>query len=266
MSRSTALSGISLRNVSRTFGERRVLSDIDLDIRKGEFLVIVGASGCGKSTLLKIIAGLDRGAEGDIHVENNRSIVFQDARLLPWKPVWQNVVLGLHGNTDELRTRALAALDEVNLLARADAWPLTLSGGEAQRVAIARALVRTPKLLLLDEPFAALDALTRLKMQQQVAGLVEQHHLTTLFVTHDVDEAILLADRIVLLDAGRVAKTYDVGFTKPRDRSAPAFVKLRRKLLADLGVTEDDRPLPVSTTTVSDHQRPGQMVSLDAAE
>lgn len=235
-----ASSGVALRNVSRTFGTRRVLSDIDLEIGEGEFLVIVGASGCGKSTLLKIIAGLDRGAEGEIRIEENRSIVFQDSRLLPWKLVWENVVLGLRGNRAELRRRALAALDEVNLLARADAWPLTLSGGEAQRVAIARALVRTPKLLLLDEPFAALDALTRLKMQQQVAALVEQHRLTTLFVTHDVDEALLLADRILLVEAGRIARTFDVGLNRPRNRADAGFISLRRELLEGLGVSEED--------------------------
>lgn len=261
----SASPAIALRNVSRTFGDRRVLADIDLDIRKGEFLVIVGASGCGKSTLLKIVAGLDHGAEGDIQIDHNRSIVFQDARLLPWKLVWQNVVLGLHGAKEELRRKALAALDEVNLLARADAWPLTLSGGEAQRVAIARALVRTPRLLLLDEPFAALDALTRLKMQQQVAALVEQHHLTTLFVTHDVDEAILLADRIVLLEAGRVAKTYDVGLARPRDRSEAEFIQLRRKLLAGLGVAENvDRARATTERIV--RQREGDVHVIAAAE
>lgn len=229
----------SLRRVSRTFDGRRVLSNIDFDIGVGEFVILVGKSGCGKSTLLRIVGGLDDGADGAIDVTPSHAICFQDPRLLPWKSVWRNVVIGLEGSARDLRARAMTALREVGLVERAEAWPLTLSGGEAQRVALARALVRTPELLLLDEPFAALDALTRLKMQQQVLSLWREHRISMLFVTHDVDEALLLADRIVLIEAGRITREFHVGLDRPRHREHPQFAKLRRELLQSLGVDED---------------------------
>jgi sulfonate transport system ATP-binding protein len=231
---------VDLRQVGRAFDGRRIFSDVNLTIRPGEFVVLVGKSGCGKSTLLRIIGGLDAGAEGVIDVTGNHAVVFQDARLLPWKAVWKNVVLGLDGPQSELRERALRALAEVALTDRADAWPLTLSGGEAQRVAIARALVRTPDLLLLDEPFAALDALTRLKMQQQVLMLWRRHRIATLLVTHDVDEALLLADRILLVEDGGIRRELTISLERPRHREDPGFVTLRRELLSALGVNEDD--------------------------
>lgn len=238
---------VHLRNVSRKFDGRLVLSGIDLTIRPGEFVVLVGKSGCGKSTLLKIVGGLDVEAEGTIAVSESHAIVFQDARLLPWKSVWKNVILGLDGKRNELRERAFAALAEVALAERANAWPLTLSGGEAQRVAIARALVRTPQLLLLDEPFAALDALTRLKMQQQVLALWRRHRIAVLFVTHDVDEALLLADRILLIEDGRLRKEFEIGLARPRHREHPRFVALRKELLLGLGVDEDEDVEGIST-------------------
>jgi sulfonate transport system ATP-binding protein len=231
---------IHLHNVGRVFDGRRVLADIDLTILPGELVVLVGKSGCGKSTLLRIVGGLDDGAEGSADVTGNHAIVFQDARLLPWKPVWKNVILGMSGSLKVLRERADAALAEVALTERADAWPLTLSGGEAQRVAIARALVRTPDLLLLDEPFAALDALTRLKMQQQLLGLLRRHRIAALFVTHDVDEALLLADRILLIEDGRIRREFEIGIARPRHREHPRFVVLRKELLLALGVDEDE--------------------------
>ncbi|CAH1693557.1 aliphatic sulfonate ABC transporter ATP binding subunit [Hyphomicrobiales bacterium] len=233
------LPAVSLSGVGRSFDGRPVLSNIDLTVRRGEFIVLVGKSGCGKSTLLKIIGGLDDGAVGAVNVVPNHATVFQGPRLLPWKPVWKNVVLGLGGPKVVLRERALTALREVDLTGRADAWPLTLSGGEAQRVALARALVRTPDLLLLDEPFAALDALTRLKMQQLVLKLWSSHKVATLFVTHDVDEALLLADKIVLIDSGRIAGSFEIGLTRPRHREHPHFAALRKELLAALGVATD---------------------------
>lgn len=246
MTRSASAPIVELKGVGRTFGGRRVLSDIDLAIDPGEFVVLVGASGCGKSTLLKIIGGLDDGAEGQVSVAPRQATVFQDARLLPWKRVWENVVLGLRGfPAGKRRQEALAALEEVGLTARADAWPLTLSGGEAQRVALARALVRTPDILLLDEPFAALDALTRLKMQRQVIDLWREHRLAALFVTHDVEEAILLADRIVLIEAGRIVKIIEVVLPRPRRPDDRQFAELRKALLADLGVSE--RPGPAAS-------------------
>lgn len=231
---------VQLRGVGRVFDGRRVLAGIDLTIRSGEFVVLVGKSGCGKSTLLKIVGGLDSGAEGVIDVSPDQAIVFQDPRLLPWKPVWKNVILGLEGSQAQLRERARDALAEVGLADHAHAWPLTLSGGEAQRVALARALVRTPNLLLLDEPFAALDALTRLKMQQQVIALWRRHRIAALFVTHDVDEALLLADRIVLIADGAIARIFEIGLSRPRHREHPRFVAFRKELLQALGVNEED--------------------------
>ncbi|GAA0595764.1 ABC transporter ATP-binding protein [Actinomadura livida] len=227
---------ISLRGVGRTFGDRAVLQGVDLAVAQHEFVVLVGASGCGKSTLLRIVAGLDSDATGEVQVAGEHAIVFQDARLLPWRPVWRNVAFGLRGPRAELRARADRALAEVGLPGRGDSWPLTLSGGEAQRVALARALVRTPDLLLLDEPFAALDALTRLKMQRQVAELWRHHEITTLMVTHDVEEALLLADRVLLVDSGRIAEEIPVGLPRPRDPRDAGFAALRHRLLLSLGV------------------------------
>jgi sulfonate transport system ATP-binding protein len=227
---------VTLDNVGRSFDGRTILAGVNLRIEAGEFVTLIGRSGCGKSTLLKIVAGLDSGASGNVSVNGERAIVFQDPRLLPWRSVWRNVALGLNGPPARQKSRALAALDEVGLAARADAWPLTLSGGEAQRVAIARALVRTPDLLLLDEPFAALDALTRLKMQRQVADLWSRHRVATLFVTHDVEEAILLADRILLVEDGRIAEEVRVDLPRPRRRDEPDFAALRKRLLLALGV------------------------------
>ncbi|MFG1343266.1 ABC transporter ATP-binding protein [Xanthobacter autotrophicus DSM 431] len=238
---------VHLSGVSRSFGDRRVLEDIRLDVAAGEFVVIVGASGCGKSTLLRLVAGLDREAEGTLEVTDSRAIVFQDPRLLPWKKVWRNIVLGLDGPSEQLRALARATLAEVGLTARADAWPLTLSGGEAQRVGLARALVRTPELLLLDEPFAALDALTRLKMQRLVLDLWRRHRISMLFVTHDVEEALLLADRVVLIDHGRIARQIEVDLPRPRDRRHPVFGALETELLAALGVAPEEPAPPQAT-------------------
>ncbi|MDH7798720.1 MULTISPECIES: ABC transporter ATP-binding protein [unclassified Beijerinckia] len=231
---------IILHNVERAFDGRQILRDINLVIEDGEFVVLVGKSGCGKSTLLRIVGGLDSGAEGHVDVAPEHAICFQDPRLLPWKSVWRNVTLGLSGPGRHLRTRALGALAEVGLRERADAWPLTLSGGEAQRVALARALVRTPRLLLLDEPFAALDALTRLKMQQQILRLWRHHRIATLFVTHDVDEALLLADRILLMEAGSITREFRIDLDRPRKRDDADFALLRKQILLSLGVDEQD--------------------------
>ena len=178
---------VTAREVGRRFGERTVLAGIDLEVQPGEILVIVGQSGCGKSTLLRAIGGLDDGFDGAIDVDGRVAFGFQDARLLPWARVWENVVFGIPGSRAERRARALAALRDVGLEAHADVWPATLSGGEAQRVALARALTREPAVLLLDEPFGALDALTRLRMQALVVGLWKQRRFAIVLVTHDVE-------------------------------------------------------------------------------
>jgi sulfonate transport system ATP-binding protein len=177
-----------------------VLDGVDLDIRAGEFVALLGRSGSGKSTLLRILGGFDDAFSGDLSVATRRANVFQEPRLLPWSRVLPNVTIGLPGSgAGALGTRAL---EEVGLADRARSWPATLSGGEAQRVALARALVREPDLVLLDEPFGALDALTRLRMQQLLRALCERHRPAVLLVTHDVDEAILLADRVLVLVDG----------------------------------------------------------------
>lgn len=226
---------VEIRGLSRAFDGKTVLHDLDLDIREGEFVALLGHSGCGKSTLLRILAGLDDEIGGEVTVPARRSAAFQSPRLLPWLKVWRNVVLGLPGRPD--RALALKALDEVGIADRATVWPKTLSGGQAQRVSLARALVREPELLLLDEPFGALDALTRGRVQQLVAELWRLHGCAILLVTHDVEEALLLADRVLVMDEGRIAHDLTVGLPRPRDLTAPEFVSLRARLLGWLGVT-----------------------------
>lgn len=228
---------VSLRNFSRRFGSNVVIDGLDLDIAEGEFVALLGRSGSGKTTLLRTLAGLDGPSGGEVRVPDSRAVVFQDARLLPWKPVWQNVMLGL-GSGRDARARAESALAEVGLDHRADAWPLTLSGGEAQRAALARALVREPKILLLDEPFAALDALTRIQMHELVLGLWRQHTPAVLLITHDIDEAIALADRVLVLDGGRIVAEERIVAQRPRNPDAA----LRRRLLAHLGVAAPGEP------------------------
>jgi sulfonate transport system ATP-binding protein len=224
---------VKLTGFSRSFGANAIIAGLDLEIAEGEFVALLGRSGSGKTTLLRTLAGLD-GTEGqDVRIPASRAVVFQDARLLPWKRVWRNVALGLKGLTGRVRAKAEKALDEVGLGHRLEAWPLTLSGGEAQRVALARALVREPKLLLLDEPFAALDALTRLKMHELVLALWVTHRPAVLMVTHDVDEAIALADRVLVLDEGRIVAQERI--RAPRGDRAEVGRGLRLRLLSVLG-------------------------------
>ena len=226
---------VHTRALRRSFHGRPVLDGIDLDIVPGEFVALLGASGSGKTTLLKILAGIDTPDAGDVWVPRRRTVVFQEPRLVNAKRVVWNVRAGLRSRADS-RARAVAALEEVGLAARADAWPATLSGGEAQRVALARALVRDPQLLLLDEPFAALDALTRLRMQQLIGDLCARHQPATLLVTHDVEEAILLADRILVLRDGRIAVDLPITIPRPRVLGGADFDGLRSRLLRELGV------------------------------
>jgi sulfonate transport system ATP-binding protein len=225
--------------LTRAFGERRILDDLDLEIAPGEFVALIGRSGSGKSTLLRALAGLDRDLAGELTVNGTVAVAFQEPRLLPWKPVWANVCLGLRA--DDPRSVADAALAEVDLTERAGAWPLTLSGGEAQRASLARALVREPTLLLLDEPFSALDALTRIAMHRLVLRLWAHHGPAVLLVTHDVDEAIALADRVLVLSGGQIGLSCRVEAPRPRDRDQPVLVELRNRLLAELGVTSEGK-------------------------
>jgi sulfonate transport system ATP-binding protein len=234
---STAVEAPAVRagKIVRRYGDRTVLHGLDLEIRRGEFVALIGKSGCGKTTLLRTLAGIDPVDGGSLSTPASSTVVFQEHRLLPWWKVWRNVAIGLPRGT--ARAKAQSALEEVGLTDHADAWPVTLSGGEAQRVALARALVREPELLLLDEPFAALDALTRIKMHTLVRDLIARHRPAVLLVTHDVDEAIQLADRVLTMRDGRIAAEHQVSPTA-RGRGDAAFVALRATLLAELGVAE----------------------------
>ena len=226
---------VHLRGVTKVFGDKVVLDSINLDVRRGEFVVLLGPSGTGKTTLLRILAGLEIADAGAVLVAQARTTVYQEPRLVESKRVLANVVIG-QSRTKDTRSAGRRALEEVGLSSHARAWPATLSGGEAQRVALARALVREPELLLLDEPFAALDALTRLHMQDLVGELFALHQPGILLVTHDVDEAIRLADRVLILREGRFVVDVRIDLDHHRDRNDPASLEYRRLFLADLGV------------------------------
>ena len=222
---------VQVRGLTRQWAGPRILDALDLNLAPGSFTALLGRSGSGKTTLLRTLAGLDPvPPSATVSTPQPTTVVFQEPRLLPWKTVAENVTLGLTG----ARRAAEAALREVELGHRMDAWPVTLSGGEAQRAALARALVRRPRLLLLDEPFAALDALTRMRMHALMLELWRAHAPTTLIVTHDVDEALLLADRVLVLENGRIATDVAVDLPRPRDPSG--FGPLRARLLRALGV------------------------------
>jgi sulfonate transport system ATP-binding protein len=228
----------SARGLSRAFGDRTVLDQLDVDIAPGEFVALIGRSGSGKSTLLRALAGLDREVTGSVSVAGPVSVAFQEPRLVPWKRVLANVALGLR--VADPRAEARNALAEVGLTERASAWPATLSGGEAQRASLARALVREPRLMLLDEPFGALDALTRITMHRLVLSLWSRHRPAVLLVTHDVDEALALADRVLVLGDGRIAHSSPITLPRPRARDHPDLVALRLRLLTQLGVPAEE--------------------------
>jgi sulfonate transport system ATP-binding protein len=226
---------VQVRDLVRRYDDRAVLDGLDLDITPGEFVALLGKSGSGKSTLLRALAGLDSevAGSGELAVPANVSVVFQDSRLLPWARVLDNVVLGLPGAFE----RGRQSLGEVGLAGREKAWPNELSGGEQQRVALARSLVREPELLLADEPFGALDALTRLKMHVLLRKLCAAHQPAVLLVTHDVDEAIVLADRVIVLDEGRLVAEERIALSAPRSPADPGFAAVRSRLLDALGVS-----------------------------
>ncbi len=240
---------VDARSVRRAFGQRSVLTNVDLAIHRGEFVAMLGRSGSGKSTLLRILAALDTADDGTIRVPARRATVFQEASLLPWKRVIDNVLIGL--GCRDARDVGRDALTEVGLADHELTWPATLSGGEAQRVALARALVREPVLLLLDEPFGALDALTRIRMHQLLKEICQRHSPAVLLVTHDVDEALLLADRVVLLKDGQLTLSQPVDLPKPRRRDDNEFNALRSLLLSELGVPE---PPDERGTSESNHR------------
>ena len=234
---------VRVRGLRKTFGARAVLDGIDLEVRRGEFFALLGPSGTGKTTLLRLLAGLERPDAGTVLTAPRVTTVYQEPRLVVARRVLANVTLGLPRSA---RAKGSRALTEVGLDGRERAWPATLSGGEAQRVALARALVRDPQVLLLDEPFAALDALTRLQAQDLVAELCARHRPAVVLVTHDVDEAVRLADRVAVLDDGGFVLDRAIELPRPRDApsaaSDPAVLEHRRELLARLGVSVPSGP------------------------
>lgn len=227
---------LNLHGLGKAFGERRVLADIDLHIPAGQFVAVVGRSGCGKSTLLRLLAGLAQPSSGELlagsrplgEIREDTRLMFQDSRLLPWKRVIDNVGLGLSGDWRPAAEQALAA---VGLAERAREWPAALSGGQKQRVALARALIHRPRLLLLDEPLGALDALTRIEMQQLIERLWQQHGFTVLLVTHDVSEAVMVADRVILIEEGRIGLDLAVDLPRPRSRGSARLAALEEQVL-----------------------------------
>ena len=230
--------GVALeaRGLSKRYGTRTVLERAQLQIQPGEFVTIVGRSGCGKSTLLRLVAGLEQASAGTLQIDQrtvdglrpDTRILFQDARLLPWKRVIDNVALGLAAKD---HAAALRVLEQVGLAERGKEWPARLSGGQRQRVALARALVHQPDLLLLDEPLGALDALTRIEMHTLIEALWLRNGFTALLVTHDVQEAVALADRVVLIEDGVIALDLVIDLPRPRQRGDPRFAALELRLL-----------------------------------
>jgi NitT/TauT family transport system ATP-binding protein len=242
---STNTSAVSIRSVRREFpGSVVAIERIDLQIAQGEFVAILGPSGCGKSTLLRIIAGLDRPSAGEVHVQPNAKIayVFQDAHLLPWRNVLRNVELPLElsgVSRSQRRDAALAAIEQVGLAEAVRRYPAQLSGGMRMRASLARALVTNPDLLLLDEPFAALDEITRAQLDEQLHRLWKSRRLTVLFVTHSITEATFLAQRAVVLTRrpGRVVSDRRIDLPDTREQSLrgePEFARITRSLLEDL--------------------------------
>jgi len=250
---------VAVQGLFKSYAGREVLKSVDLTLEPGEFVAVVGRSGCGKSTLLRLIAELETADQGSlVFGEGSKRpetrIMFQDSRLLPWKRVLDNVALGL-----PKKDSALNSLKQVGLEERAGEWPAVLSGGQRQRVALARALVHDPELLLLDEPLGALDALTRIEMQQLIESLWQERGFTALLVTHDVQEAIALADRVVLIEDGRITLDERIALARPRARGNAAFAQLEERILSRVlkqpaSVTDPDSSLGDLSLLKSVHQ------------
>lgn len=252
----TKESSLQIKNVSKTFliknEELHVLNDVSIDIKKGEFVSIVGASGCGKSTLLKMIIGLEDVTKGEIIIDGMNQVstkdihvgmAFQEARLFPWLTVWENIEFGITKNLSKEDKKKLVEkqIELVGLAGFEKALPNQLSGGMQQRVSIARALATNPEILLLDEPFGALDALTRINMQNEVLRIWEQEKKTMILVTHDIDEAIFLSDRIMVLSSrpGEIKQLLNVEMPRPRDRSSTEFIRIRKKIYKEFFKNSD---------------------------
>jgi sulfonate transport system ATP-binding protein len=236
---------LSIKNVSKSFNTAtknvKALDKVSLNIRRGEFISLVGPSGCGKTTLLRLISGLETDYEGEILLENvpikkpgfNRGMVFQEARLLPWLTVGENVGFGLQGKKSYKRERVHYYLEKVGLEDFEKAYPSQLSGGMQQKVAIARVLICQPKVLLLDEPFGALDAFTRVYLQEEIERIWFVEKTTMILVTHDIEEAIFLGDRVVVMTArpAEIKLVVDINLKRSRDRNDAEFVSMRRNIL-----------------------------------
>lgn len=235
---------IKIEQLNKYFGKVKVLENLNLSIRAGEFVVIIGKSGCGKSTLLRIISGLDKPSGGEIKLDDKSTLkksssiryLFQEARLLPWKNIIDNVLIGSQNNKE----LAENALNEVGLLDKAKEWPYALSGGQKQRVSLARALTSNPKLILLDEPLGALDALTRIEMQQLIEKIWLDKGFTVILVTHDVSEAVTLADRVVLIEKGKIEMNLDITLARPRIKDND-FVYFEKRILNKVLNLSDER-------------------------
>ncbi|MUG48086.1 ATP-binding cassette domain-containing protein [Paenibacillus woosongensis] len=248
----TATNGVSIEldAVSKQFGSKQVLRNIQMSVQPGSFVAIVGQSGCGKSTLLRLLSGLDQASGGSLRLQGQEvqgihpatRFMFQDSRLLPWNTVLDNVKLGLTGSgSNDPRRRAYEALELVGLADRAEEWPSVLSGGQRQRVALARALVGNPRLLLFDEPLGALDALTRIEMQRLIEHLWKRRGFTAVMVTHDVSEAVALADRVILIEQGEIALDLQITLARPRPRDA-GFAHFEQIILDRVLARDDGEP------------------------
>lgn len=240
---------VKIKDLSKTFSidgkKLQVLDEINLDIEEGKFVSIVGASGCGKSTLLKILVGLEKATEGDAYVESRKvtdpsidcGMVFQEARLYPWMSVKENISYGITKglNKEQKEEEVQKHIEMVGLKGFENALPKQLSGGMQQRASIARALVNRPKVLLLDEPFGALDALTRINMQMELMNIWKSENNTMILVTHDIDEAIFLGDEVVVMSdrPGKIKKVIPIDLPRPRDRSSEDFIRIRKKIYGE---------------------------------
>jgi sulfonate transport system ATP-binding protein len=232
---------LNLKDLQKQYDGRLILDHINLQINPGEFIAVVGRSGTGKSTLLRLIAGIEKTSSGNIiqdgefltGVNPAARMMFQESRLLPWKKVFQNVALGIR-DKQQRKEKTELMLEKVGLSPYKDEWPRILSGGQRQRVALARALVSRPRLLLLDEPLGALDAFTRIEMQKLIEELWQEQKFTALLVTHDVEEAVTLADRVILLKDGKVATDIPVTLPRPRQRDDAHFSSLAGRILNEV--------------------------------